>query len=253
LSLLTDKRRYGPGDTARVLVNAARTGQTVLLTVEGERVYRTFTLRITKRSTVVDVPVRAEYGPNVTLAACYVRDKKYATSETPLRVSVPERELTVTVQADRETYQPGDTITYAVQTRDSAGRPAPCELSFGVVDESIYALREDDPRLLRNAFYPRRYNSVRTNYSFAVEFLGDANKAEPTIEARRKFVDTAHWNPVLQTDANGRATVRFTLPDNLTTWRATLLAQTRDTALGRQINKVIVSKPFFVRLETPAS
>lgn len=251
LSLHTDKRRYQPGETARVLVNTARTGQTALLTIEGDRIHETISVPITKRSTVVRVPVRAEYGPNVLLAACYVRDKKFAQSETPLRVTLPGSEVTVKVTADRARFEPGDAVTYQVRTTDARGRPAPCEFSLGVVDESIYALREEDPRALRRAFYPRRYNQVTTSYSFAVEYLGDADKAEPDIEARTKFLDTAYWQPALRTDEAGRATIRVPLPDNLTTWRATVSACTLDTAVGREITKVVVTKPFLVRLEKP--
>jgi uncharacterized protein YfaS (alpha-2-macroglobulin family) len=275
LSLLTDRRRYSPGDTARVLINAARAGESVLLTVEGEKVYRTRLITMKQRSTVVRVPILSWYGPNIFLAACYVRDKKFAQSETPLRVSTPQREIKVTVRADREPevrgqrmgdgkrqpptpdsqplpkYQPGDSITYTVLTTDTQGRPTPCEFSFGVVDESIYALREDDPAALRDAFYPRRVNTVETAYSFAVEYLGDADKAEPQIATRKKFPDTAYWDPALRTDAQGRATVRFNLPDSLTTWRATAVAQTLDTRIGRAVDKIYTTKDFFVRVEAP--
>jgi uncharacterized protein YfaS (alpha-2-macroglobulin family) len=92
---------------------------------------------------------------------------------------------------------------------------------------------------------------VTTGYSFAVEYLGDADKSEPVIEARKRFPDTAFWQPALRTDATGRATVRFALPDNLTTWRATVNACTRDTAVGRETTKVVAAKEFFVRLERP--
>ena len=105
---------------------------------------------------------------------------------------------------------------------------------------------------MRQAFYPRRVNRVSTEYSFAVEYLGDADKAEPKIETRKRFPDTAYWNPTVQTDANGRASIAFSLPDNLTTWRATAVAHTLDTRIGRGTNKVLVSKDFFVRLQTPA-
>ena len=40
LSLLTDKRHYNPGDTARVLLNSSHIGQTVLLTIEGDKIQR---------------------------------------------------------------------------------------------------------------------------------------------------------------------------------------------------------------------
>jgi len=312
LSLATDKKRYAPGETARVLINAARTGQTVLVTVEGDRVYRSFTVPMLKKSSVVRVPVLAEYGPNVTLAACYVQKKGMAQSTTPLRVDVKAREINVAIwadpptadketgrQGDRENspgvqagvpgqnspgvqagvpgqtspgaqagvqtpntqhptpespllrFHPRDTVIYHVKATDSKGKPAPCEFSFGVVDESIYALREDDPNQMRDAYYPRRGDSVQTEFSFAVEYLGDADKAEPKIVARKDFPDTVFWAPSLETDAQGLATIRVPLKDNLTTWRATVVAQTPDTAFGRDTHKIIATKEFFVRVETP--
>jgi uncharacterized protein YfaS (alpha-2-macroglobulin family) len=262
LSLATDKRHYNPGETARVLINSARTGQTVLVTVEGDRVYRSFTVPMQKKSSVVRVPVLSDYGPNVTLAACYVQNKGIAQSTTPLRVDVAARAINVAITADPPNAQhptpdthlrfhPRDTVTYHVKATDSQGRPAPCEFSFGVVDESIYALREDDPNLMRNAFYPRRSNSVQTEFSFAVEYLGDADKAEPKIVARKEFPDTVFWAPSLMTDAQGLAMIRVPLKDNLTTWRATVVAQTADAAFGRETSKVIATKEFFVRVETP--
>lgn len=263
LSLATDKRRYAPGETARVLINAARFGQTVLVTVEGDRVYRSFTVPMRQRSSVVRVPVLAEYGPNVTLAACYVQNKRIAQSSTPLRVNIAARELKVNVWSESPNkgegvtpdtvphFHPRDTVTYHVKATDSRGQPAPCEFSFGVVDESIYALREDDAALMRDTFYPRRGNSVQTEFSFAVEYLGDADKAEPKIVARKEFPDTVFWAPSLVTDGQGLATIRVPLKDSLTTWRATIVAQTPDTAFGRETNKVIATKEFFVRVETP--
>ena len=260
LSVLPDKKGYNPGDTARVLLNASKPNLTVLLTIEGDRVAYQQLVAMKGRSTVVRVPIRAEFGPNVVLAACYVYNKKIAQSEAALRVALPDKEITVTIQPDRTgsastqglaRYQPGDAITYTVKTVDKTGKPLACEVSFGVVDEAIYALREDNPNALKNAFYPRRSNQVTTSYSFAIEYLGDADKAEPKIAARKKFPDTAYWNPALQTDSSGTATVKFNLPDNLTTWRATATAQTIETQLGRGVQKVMVNKDFFVRLEQP--
>ena len=251
LSLLTDKKQYGPGDTARVLINTARIGQSVLLTVEGDRVYRSVVLPIRSHSTVVEVPVQAGWGPNVTLEACYVRNKKFAQSSAPLRVRMDRQALTVSVTADRAVYKPGETATYRIKTTDASGRPTPCEVSLAVVDESIFAIRADDPRALKDAFYPRRSNRVTTQYSFSVEYLGDTDKSEPAIEMRRKFLDTAAWQPHIETGPDGTATIPVVLPDNLTTWRATVQAVTLDTSVGRARGAVVVTKPFLIRLDTP--
>ena len=264
LSLHTDKCRYNPGETARVLVNSVRIGETVLLTIEGDHVYHTQLVKMTGRSQVVRVPIVAPYGPNVYLDACYVRNKKFASSETPLRVTMPAAQLNVSISADRNPppspsksanalarYQPEERITYHIRTTDDAGKPIKAELSFGVVDEAIYALKEDSPTALRDDFYPRRFNAVQTEYSFSIAFMGDADKSEPEMVTRKQFPDTAYWNPDLKTDEAGNATVSFTLKDSLTTWRATATANTPDTRVGRTTQKVIVSKDFLVRLEAP--
>ncbi len=251
LSLLTDKKRYNTGETARVLLNAQGTGGTALVTIEGSRLFRSWLVPLAHKSTAFQVPITADYGPNITLAACTVRGKHFASSEAPLRVEVQQRSIRVAVQADAARYAPGDEIRYTVQTSDYQGHPIAADLSFGVVDEAIYALQEDDPRALQNAFYPRHPNSVQTSYSFEPLYLGDVNKAEPSIEARTKFLDTAFWKSDLRTGEDGRASLSFRLPDNLTTWRATAVAQTQDTAFGCQTGQVVVAKDFFVRIETP--
>ena len=251
LSVLTDKKHYKSGEAARVLINAARAGGTALVTIEGSKLFRAWTVPLPRKSNVLRVPLPEDYGPNVTLAACLVRDKKFARSEAALRVSVPRREVRVAVRSARAKYQPGQRASYEIQTSNAQGQPIAAEVSLGVVDEAIYALQEDDKGALKRAFYPRNPNNVQTSYSFEPLYLGDVNKASPVIDARSKFLDTAFWRPDVMTDQSGRAHVEFDLPDNLTTWRATAIAQTKDSAFGRAQSEVVVAKDFFVRLETP--
>ncbi len=258
LTLLTDKRNYAAGETARVLINTDKIGQAVLLTVEGDRIYDKRVVTITSKSTVVELPIRAEYGPNVELGACYVQNKRFAQSRTPLRVATAEHKINIAITPDRPIengklprYQPGDTVTYKVKTTDGKGAPVPCEFSMAVVDEAIYALREDAPGSIKENFYPQRYNRVQTFFSFAVEYLGDADKAEPQMTARKQFPDTLYWNPTLQTNAQGEATITVPLKDNLTTWRATIVAHTTDTRIGWKTAKLLSTKDFLLRLEKP--
>lgn len=64
---------------------------------------------------------------------------------------------------------------------------------------------------------------------------------------RDTFADVAYWNPYVQTDASGNATVRFVLPDNLTTWLAQGVAVTYDTKVGENTADLLVTKPVIVR------
>ena len=68
---------------------------------------------------------------------------------------------------------------------------------------------------------------------------------------RKDFKDTAYWEPSVVTGKDGRATVKFRLPDNLTTWRATARGVTGDTMVGVSKHKVVSRKDVILRLETP--
>lgn len=64
---------------------------------------------------------------------------------------------------------------------------------------------------------------------------------------RQIFKDTAYWNPVVHTDASGRAKVSFKLPDNLTTWAIAAVGATSDTKVGQTTNEIVVTKDVVVR------
>ncbi len=71
------------------------------------------------------------------------------------------------------------------------------------------------------------------------------------IVIREDFADTAHWEPRLITDGQGRATVMVTMPDNLTTWVARGVGLTADTIVGEGISEIIATLPLLVRPVAP--
>lgn len=65
--------------------------------------------------------------------------------------------------------------------------------------------------------------------------------------ARTVFKDTAYWNPQVHTDKEGMAQLSFKLPDNLTTWLISAIADTQDTHVGQTNSEIIVTKDIFIR------
>ncbi len=65
---------------------------------------------------------------------------------------------------------------------------------------------------------------------------------EKGMGPRENFADTAYWNPHLQTDASGRATVTFKLPDNLTTFTAQVFSNTKNSQFGQTTGEFISQK-----------
>jgi hypothetical protein len=82
---------------------------------------------------------------------------------------------------------------------------------------------------------------------------GKATISEPTFTPRLRhvFEETAYWTPSLETDDNGRASVHFTLPDSLTTWKLHALASTVDGRVAALDQTFKTFQPFFVDLDAP--
>jgi uncharacterized protein YfaS (alpha-2-macroglobulin family) len=81
--------------------------------------------------------------------------------------------------------------------------------------------------------------------------LGGGDEAGGGGAPRRDFQDTAYWAPAVITGEDGRASITFELPDNLTEWRALARAVTSDTLVGQTTTRVVVSRDVVVRPALP--
>lgn len=68
---------------------------------------------------------------------------------------------------------------------------------------------------------------------------------------RKDFRSTVLWQPVINTDQQGKAVVKVKFPDSLTTWRATARSLTRDTSVGSITHDTRTKKDVIVRLQAP--
>lgn len=249
LEIAVDKKIYNVGDTARVMINAPEKDCWVLFTIEGRRLFEQRVIHMDSTSKMLDIPVVQDYSSNVFASACTIKGKKFAVASRPVFVSPKNKFLTVKIEPDKQRYQPGEQATYRIRTLDSHGKGVPAEVSLGIVDESLYAIREDTTEDIRTFFHGPVWNSVNTSISFSSEYYGGEDKFQGKV--RKYFPDTAYWNPAILTDTSGNASVTFKFPDNLTTWRATARAVTADTSVGSAVHKVLVTKNLLVRLQTP--
>ena len=75
IDLIAEKKRYEPGETARLQVRMPFRQATVLLTVEREGVLWQKVVDLDGKSPVVEVPVLGNYGPNVFISALALRGR----------------------------------------------------------------------------------------------------------------------------------------------------------------------------------
>lgn len=250
LEVFADRERYAPGDTARIVVNTEVGYAAVLATVEGRELEDHQVVHLLGNTGLVSFPVRPEYAPNVYVTVQIRRGKEVLSRTLELDVAGTRRDLAISLTPDRDEYRPGDEARVRIETRGADGRGTPAEVSLGVVDEAIYALRADGTPDPHEVFYGKRPNWVTTVVSFPSMILGGADKSGQE-ELRRDFRDVAFWGPSIATDAAGRAEAVFRFPDNLTTWRLTSRGATDDTRVGQATARALVTRDLIARLSLP--
>ncbi len=251
LELKADKPVYEVGDVARIVINTEYAPATALVTVEGDDIYRKELVELGAKSTIIEVPVIEDYMPGCYVSVAFVRKKKFFSRHVELAISRRLKALQVSIEPDRDEYRPGQPAKYLIKTTDPDGQPVAAEISLAVTDEAVHAIAPDRAGDILKHFYARRYLEVRTDFSFAEIYLSGGDKAGRSIQTRKYFPDTAFWAPAVVTGRDGQASLEFDMPDSLTTWRATVRANTLGSSFGQSVEKVVCSKPFLVRLEAP--
>lgn len=266
-----DKSSYQPGETAKALVVTGVPRADVWLTAEADRLYWSRFVRVEGGAATVEIPVERSWSPNVFLEAVFVQDNRLYQGSRLLRVPPTDRQISVELAPSKQEFQPGEPASFALTARDHEGRPVRAEFALAVVDEAIYAIRRGSQPNLLDVFYGRRWNRVQTTNSQSYYFWGQAGtrrmelarrptalfraqlkpERPPAPKVRRNFPDTAFWVANLETNAQGRAEVRFPFPDSLTTWRATAHGVTEDTKVGSAVARVLVRKDVVVSIAAP--
>ncbi|VVQ18099.1 hypothetical protein PS914_06120 [Pseudomonas fluorescens] len=274
VEIVLDKPEYNAGDEALALITFPEPVSDALLSLERDKVEATALLskggdwlRMEKLSDTqyrARIPVKDSFAPNLTFSVLYTKGGQYSFQNAGIRVIAPQ--IDVVIATDKESYQPGDTVSVDLTTQ-FAGKPILAHLTVSVVDEMIYALQPEVAPSIDQFFYHPRRNNVRTSASLSFisydvalpgspSAPGKANRSERGVKVlerpRREDVDTAAWQPELVTDANGKTRFTFKMPDSLTRWRITARAIADDGQVGQKKQFVRSEKPLYLKWSGPA-
>ncbi|MDK9708264.1 MAG: hypothetical protein OEL83_14565 [Desulforhopalus sp.] len=262
LKVFPEKSGYNVGDTARFLVQNPFPGAQALITVERFGVISHWTRTFASSSEIVEIPVLADYLPGfyVSVTVTTPRVEKppgpqgedlgkpaYRMGYVRVPVKDPYKELVVAIKPEKEVYKPRETARVDLQVRPRHAAPgeamAPVELAVAVLDEAVFDLllegrKRFDPY---QAFYSLDELDL-SNYNLLMQLVGRENLALKGASAggdggadlsmRSLFKFVSYWNPALRPDAEGKATISFELPDNLTSWRVLAMAVSPEDRMG---------------------
>lgn len=280
IELVPDKKRYKPGEVARILVKSPYESARVVVTLERERIHKRWTAEIEGGAAFIAVPIEPEHVPNVFVSVLLVRGRtaEGKFDEAGRDVGKPQakigcvdlpvdpagRRLDVEVKTDRTEYRPRGRVTTTVQVRDAQRAGVRAEVTVFVVDEGVLALtgyQTPDPF---RSFYGSRPLWVETAesllYLIGQRSFGEKGEARggaeglkgalEGVDLRARFVPTAYWRPRVETDLNGKATVVFDLPDNLSRFRVMAVAH-EGRRFGGGESRFVVTKPLQLRPSLP--
>ncbi len=249
IDVLPEKRRYEPGETARLQVRTPFREATALVTAEREGVLEAFVISLSGKEPVIELPVREAYAPNMFISVLAVRGRVGGVQPTALvdlgkpafklgvaeiRVGWRAHELRVKVAADRATYRVRDKamVQIAVRTADGQRPPMGSEVALAAVDEGLLDLLPNKSWDLLEAMMGRRGYGVQTA-TVHMQVVGKRHyglKAVPQgggggRQVTRELFDTLLlWRGRVPLDANGEASVAVPLNDSLTSFRIVAVA-----------------------------
>ncbi len=192
----------------------------------------------------------ADWVPNAFVDGVRFTGRAYEIADTRyLGFDTDSRRLDVDVQADADRYAPGDRVTLTVRVRDAGGRPVRASVAVRVIDEKLYAAYAADEIDLLSGLYGSvsdgelargaSHEPPRNRFEGGDTGGGGGDDGERDDFRDRLIVR------IIETGADGLATVAFDLSDDLTSWRASATAVDEALRVGDARADLPVSRPFF--------
>ncbi len=279
LPIVPEKKEYHVGDTARYLIKNPYPDAIAFITIERYGVIDHFVQKLAGSTPILTFPIKPDYLPGFYLSVMVFSPRVAQPLEKGqvdlgkptcrmgyVKVPVKDhyKEIIITAKTDKPVYKPQDMVTLQLHAAPKTPSPKsePIEFTIAVLDESVFDLISAgqsyfDPYA---GFYQLADLDVR-NYSLLTRLVGrqkfEKKGANPggdggmDLGARNLFKFVSYWNPSVQADAQGNATVRFEAPDNLTGWRILALAATPTDRLGLGVANFNVNRPTEIRPVMP--
>lgn len=281
MDMVADKNIYYPGDVAKVLLQTPIEGE-VLVTIEREKVLRSYTRSVTLQDSVIEIPIEEEDAPNVYVSVFLAKGAFLSERESKepqirvgycnLKVSPSRYKLKVDFDPLKESVLPGSGMKIAGKVTTAEGEPADgVEIALYAVDEGtldVIGYKTPDPL---SYFYKERYLRVRTSkmiqnllkedlnmrsFDNKGVFIGGGDDSEEdsvgeVFQTRKDFKPCAYWIADLKTNSEGKFSADYTNPDTLTRYRVMAVVVDKDRSFGSADTRYVVNKPVMIEPGVP--
>ena len=282
LALSADQPAYKPGETARLTARPRSPVSRYLVTLEQEGVLKYEVITPKSDADNLEVPIQAEYAPNLYVSVLGLTPRGefpvyaghydteapsfyWGTLNLPVRREVEGLQVKISPAVSELKAEPGAKVTLDFTVLAPKGAGVEAEMAVAVVDEAVLALTGFKTPTLESLTRFDRPLEVFTGelrsllvhqtpfyLSKNEPLTGGGGLSEDVLsKLRRRFEAVAYFNPRVRTDAQGRAQVTFTLPDNMTTYRIYTVVLDRGSRFASVERPLLATKNFYLEPGLP--
>ena len=168
VEIVTDRDSYEKGDSLTAYIFLPTPGTELLLTYESNKIFYYKKIYAKDKTIVIKEKLGEQFAPSFNISVTFMKEGKFFNNSKQVGVLAKDKFLNISILPDKKEYKPGDNALYKVIVKDYNGNPVKnTELSFGVVDESIYAIKEDETQDIKSFFYAPQYSYIPANNSYS--------------------------------------------------------------------------------------
>ena len=163
LEIITDKDAYEKGDSLIAYVFLPNSEQELLLTYETDKIIFYKKLKPETNSFELKERLTDKYSPSFNISISFIKDRMLYQTTKLVGVLAKDKFLNISLKPSKEIYKPGEQANYEIVVKDYLGNPVKnTEVSFGIIDESIYAIKEDETQPIETFYYSPQYSYMPT-------------------------------------------------------------------------------------------
>ena len=285
-TVIADKEKYAPGETATLLIQSPFQNARALAIVEQPNgVYDYSFVDIANGFGRFALPVTKEQTPRLAVHFLIMRGRLKESAPQPsanfdqgkpvtiaatkwVEVTPVKNIVNVKLEAPAKA-RPGQEVEVALKLTDDAGKPIAGEATFWMVDQAVLSLAKERPLDPLPDFIVARETKMAArdtrNMAFGVIPLeeisggdGDLQEwgAENNISVRKNFTPVPIYLPSVKVGDDGVAKIKVSLPDTLTVFKLRAKAVSgpdRFGAAGAEmlIRQELVAQPALPRFIRP--
>jgi hypothetical protein len=171
--IMMDKDSYKKGDTCRVFIVTSDSNVNLLVSAKTDNILYFKTVEVPERNAFVEFILDEKFNTTFNVSASYIKDMQIHSANENIKIIPEEKFLTVELTPSKTIYKPKEEGEYTVRVLDFYGNPVPdAEVSLGVVDESIYSIKEDKTKDIRKFFYSGNFAVIGTSFNYITTNYG---------------------------------------------------------------------------------